>query len=365
MATEATSASERPKGLGGGDDGRGVPADGRRARRPHRDPDQGRRVLDHLGRLRRPRPRRRGGHCRPPASAAATRSGSCSPTGPSSTSSIPPSIHLGATPFSSTTPRPRSRSRTCSRTPKTGFWSPSRRCSTPSSRHATRARPRSRRSSSSTATPRRRDHPRRVRGGRERGLRLRGRLARGRARRSADPDLHLGDDRAAEGRPADPRQPPGDDELVRPAAAALPRRPPRLLAADGSHRRAELHASTADDPWPDRRPAARPAPGRRLPGRRPADLVLRGAADLGEIEGSDGDRLRRRVRRRPQGGGRLGARSRDEEGPRRTGGGGRAAGTGARIREGRRGGPLRPAGQDRPRPGRGGQRRSRSDAARR
>ena len=38
------------------------------------------------------------------------------------------------------------------------------------------------------------------------GLRLRGGLARGRARRRADADLHLGHDRAAEGRAADPRQ---------------------------------------------------------------------------------------------------------------------------------------------------------------
>ena len=62
-----------------------------------------------------------------------------------------------------------------------------------------------------------------------------------------------------------------------------------------------------------------PAPGRRLPGRSPPDLVLRGAADLGETEGGDGDRLRSRVRRGPQGGRRPRPRSRDEEGPRRTG----------------------------------------------
>ena len=40
----------------------------------------------------------------------------------------------------------------------------------------------------------------------DRGLRLRGGLAGGRARGRALPDLHLGHDRAAEGRPAHPRQ---------------------------------------------------------------------------------------------------------------------------------------------------------------
>ena len=146
------------------------------------------------------------------------------------------------------------------------------------------------------------------------------------------------------------------------AAARLPRRPPRLLAADGPRRRAQLHPVPADDPWADDHLLPGPAPGGRLPGRSAADLVLRGAADLGETEGGDGDRVRRRVGRGPQGGRGRGARSRDEKSPRRAGRRNRAARTRAGIREGRRGGPLRPAGPDRARQGRGGQRRRRADA---
>ena len=84
----------------------------------------------------------------------------------------------------------------------------------------------------------------------------------------------------------------------------------------------------------------RPAPGRRLPGRSPPDLVLRGAADLGEAEGGAGDRLRGRVRR-----GRkeavVGALEVGMKKVRAEQDGVAPPELAARIREGRRRGPLR------------------------
>ncbi len=116
------------------------------------------------------------------------------------------------------------------------------------------------------------------------GLRRRGGRVRSGERRPPHADLHLRHHRPTQGGPALASQRdgggPGDGGDHRPAAG-LPR---DLLAAGRAHRRADgapLHPDRVrrhDHLLPE------PARGRLLPPAGPADLVLRGAADLGEAQ---------------------------------------------------------------------------------
>ena len=128
---------------------------------------------------------------------------------------------------------------------------------------------------------------RRVDGGEPR-LRPRPDLVGDRARRPADPDLHLGDDGAAEGRSAVAPQPSlarlrrrGDDP------AARERRQGDLVAAGRPHRRARRQLLPAGRLRALDHGLPRPAQDHRVPARRQADLVLRRAANLGEGEVGD------------------------------------------------------------------------------
>ena len=148
----------------------------------------------------------------------------------------------------------------------------------------------------------RRHDARRPDRGRRRRLRLRGGLEGRRARRHPHADLHVGHDGRPEGRAAHAQEPAHRGQGL-PRHHRLPRGGERrLVAADGAHRRARvlaLHPDPArvhDDVLPG------PAPGRRLPARGAADVVLRRAAHLGEAEGRDRGRASRRSRtsrRRP------------------------------------------------------------------
>ena len=108
-----------------------------------------------------------------------------------------------------------------------------------------------------------------------------------RARRRAHAHLHVGDDRAAEGRAAHAPQPPDRD----PRAAARCRRSRR---AGGSSRSCPPRTSPTAGARTTRRSAAsgftvttrrRPARGHRRAARGAADGLGRGAADLGEAQG--------------------------------------------------------------------------------
>ena len=72
------------------------------------------------------------------------------------------------------------------------------------------------------------------------------RLAGGRARRPADADLHVGHDRAAQGRADHAREHLRDRSLLRRADRVPRRRPDRLLPADGARRRAQRQPLPAD-----------------------------------------------------------------------------------------------------------------------
>ena len=149
-----------------------------------------------------------------------------------------------------------------------------------------------------------------------------------------------------------------------PGARAARGGPADLLAADGPHRRAQRRPLPADRLRLHDHLLPGPAPGRRLPDRSPPDLLLRGAADLGENEGGDGGRLRCRGGREPPPGGQVGARGRCPSGRRRAGRRGGLRGARRRTRESGRAGPLEAARAGRPRPARDGQRRRRADPAR-
>ena len=110
---------------------------------------------------------------------------------------------------------------------------------------------------------------------------------RGRARRPADADLHLRHHRSAEGRAAHPPQPDGADRRGRATWSTFPERggkviswlPAAHIAERGAHYYLPVvHGLTIDD-------LPRPAQDRRVPAAGAADLVLRRAADLGEAEG--------------------------------------------------------------------------------
>ena len=79
------------------------------------------------------------------------------------------------------------------------------------------------------------------------GLRLRGDVARGRARRRADADLHVGHDRAAEGRAADARQRARPVPRARRGSARWPSGGgDGLVPAAGPHRRPRPHSLRPD-----------------------------------------------------------------------------------------------------------------------
>ena len=155
------------------------------------------------------------------------------------------------------------------------------------------------------------------------------------ARRPADADLHLGDDRSAEGRAADPPEPDDPDEGGR-GDRQLPRsrRQGDLVAARCAHRRARrpllpaVHPRRLGDDLPG------PAQDRRLARGGPADLVLRGAANLREAQGGNRGELRQASRRAARGG-PEGRRGRDPEGPPGAGRGGGPGGARGRGRPGR------------------------------
>ena len=181
---------------------------------------------------------------------------------------------------------------------------------------------------------------------------------RRRARRPADPDLHLRHHRAAEGRPAHPPQ-PDDADRRRRGHRRLPRarRQGDLLAARRAHRRARRPLLPARGPRPDGDDLPRPAQDHRVPAEGAADLVLRGAADLGEAEGRAGGEARQAPGRAASRG-REGARGGDSEGAPRAGRRGGPRGACGGGREGRRG-AVRGFAR-RPRPRRGGRRQRRA-----
>ena len=138
----------------------------------------------------------------------------------------------------------------------------------------------------------------------------------------------------AEGRAADPPQPDRGLRGPRGADRVPARRPRDLVAALGSHRRAQRPPLPADRLRAADHLLRGPAPGALLPARSTTQLVLRGAPHLGEAQGRsrDDDRL-------PAGGaagqGRGGARGGDPQGAPRAGGGGGSRGAGRAGRAGR------------------------------
>ena len=207
----------------------------------------------------------------------------------------------------------------------------------------------------------RRRHRRLGRGrGRRPGLRSRAALARGRPGGRPDADLHVGHDRAAQGRAARAPQPDGRGQGRRRRDQVPRRLEGDLVAAGGAHRRAQRAPLPADRVRDDDHVLPEPARDRRLPAGRQADLVLRRAADLREAQGGPrgaslragrGDRRladRRAAQGRARAGRRAGARRRRGD------------------RRGGRGEAVRRAARDaRARRGDLGQRRRGADAARR
>ena len=112
-------------------------------------------------------------------------------------------------------------------------------------------------------------------------LRRRGVRREGQAQGPPDADLHVGHDRAAEGRRADARQPHQVDRGLQ-AAHRLPARGARhLVAAERAHRRAQRAPLHPDRPRPRDHDLRGPAQDRRGPARGAAELVLRGARGSG------------------------------------------------------------------------------------
>ncbi len=152
------------------------------------------------------------------------------------------------------------------------------------------------------------------------GVRLRGRLARGRARGRALPDLHLGHHRAAQGGAADPRQHGRRVARLRPGLRDRAGRAQHLLPALGPRRRPLEPALRADVLRHLRLLLPRPARDGRLLDRGAADLLGRGAADLGKTEGGAGDGDGGRGRPGAAAGDRAGAAGRPPQGRRLHGG---------------------------------------------
>ena len=150
------------------------------------------------------------------------------------------------------------------------------------------------------------DDRRAVRGAGRRRLRLRGRLARGRARRRALPDLHLGHHRAAQGRPADPRQHDGRVAGARPGRPDHSRRALDLVPAERPRGRPLGAAVLEHGLRPDRPLLPQPARHGGLLDRGEAHALGRRAADLGEAQAGARGGLRRRAGRGEEGrGGRC------------------------------------------------------------
>ena len=122
-------------------------------------------------------------------------------------------------------------------------------------------------------------------------------VAADQADRRAHADLHLGHDRPAEGRAADPPQPAGGGRGPRRADRVPAGRARDLLAAERARRRAQRPPLPADRLRPADHLLRGPAPGALLPARSAPELVLRRAAHLGEAEGGAGDDDRRAARR--------------------------------------------------------------------
>ena len=169
------------------------------------------------------------------------------------------------------------------------------------------------------------------------GLRLRGRLARGRARRHPHADLHVRHHRPAEGRAAHAREHDGGgaglrrgDRASRTAGAWSPTC--RWRTSPSAPARTTCRCCSASPP-PTAPTRARWSP--TCPRCRP-DLVLRGAAHLGEAEG--GDR------------GRRGGRARTSSASRRRSGRSDVGLREGQARAGRRAGPGGAARRSTPRP---------------
>ena len=195
------------------------------------------------------------------------------------------------------------------------------------------------------------------------GLRRRRCLGPGGPRRPRDADLHVGHDRAAEGRPAFA---PRDHVLRARRSGGDPdrrRRTRDLVAAGRPHRRADGPSLHPGDLRGDDHDLPRPARDPQLPAAGAPDLVLRGAADLGEAQGRPGDDAGRAARGAAQadraGDGRV-ASARAAAPARRAG----PRGARAPGRRGRRAAVLEASRDARARSGPGSQRRRRADAAR-
>ena len=285
---------------------RGLPAqrlgDGRRGGAAH----AGRRDVDHLARVRPARARPRG-RARRPRRGAGRHGGAHAHESPR----VPPRGRRGDAPRrgrvlglqhlvagadrvpAGRRGQPRARHR--GRVPRSG---PGRAAALP--------RPRARRG--------RRGARRAVRA-RKLGLRLRRRLASRLARGPGHAHLHLGNDRAAQGRAAHARQRDGA-VAGHPRGHAAPRRRARgLLPARRPRRRPRHHALRRAGLRHPAHGLPRPQGGHRPPARRPADAVGRRSPDLGEAQGGarggHGRRHpsggRRRARRPGHAGGRAGA----------------------------------------------------------
>ena len=132
---------------------------------------------------------------------------------------------------------------------------------------------------------RRRSTLERRRGQGRRELRLRGGLEGREARRHPHAHLHLRHHRAAQGRAAHPRQPGVRGAGLRRGDPVPRRRPRDLLAALRPHRRARVQPLPAAGARVHHHRLPRPASGGGLPARGAPELVLRGAAHLGEAQG--------------------------------------------------------------------------------
>ena len=131
------------------------------------------------------------------------------------------------------------------------------------------------------------------------GVRLRGGLARGRARGRALPDLHLGHDRAAEGRAAHPRQHARRLARLRRRSARSRRAGARISFLPSAHiadRWAQHYARWSTARCVHCCPDPREMVAYSIEVQ--ADRLGRRAADLGEAEGGAGDGDGRRAGRR-------------------------------------------------------------------
>ena len=229
--------------------------------------------------------------CTASACGAATRSGSCSSTGPSSMSSTSPRCTSARRRSRSTTPPRRSRSSTSSATPATRIALTERQfvervlaardAGTPlETIILLDAEP-------GESLPGRRHLARAGRGGRRRGLRPRGVGRRGRARGRADADLHLRHDRPAEGCDAHAREPARDDRRHAPRLPVAGRRAAGVSFLPSAHiaDRWGFHYSALMTYGYTITTCADPKQLMQIVGQVQADVLRRRPADLGEAQG--------------------------------------------------------------------------------